>query len=307
VRIAVPDLISNSYFPAVAAAELGFFKQEGLDAGIELLFPVPKTMQALRDGTLDFVAGSAHATLHAFPAWRGAKLLVALAQRMYWKLVLRADLGAGRGELATVKGLRIGAAPGPDAGLRRLLVEAGIDPDRDGVQIAPVPGTGEVNASFGVTAARALEDGAIDGFWANAMGAEVAVRRGVGTIVLDVRRGDGPPAAANYTFPALVATERLIEREPESATAAIRAIVRTQHALRADPGRATEVGRRIFPPLEADLIARLVEQDLPYYQPAVSEMSVAALNRFALDIGLLSAPIAYEQVVATQFSGLWEI
>lgn len=33
MRIAVPDLISNSYFPAAAAAdELGFFKAEGLEA-----------------------------------------------------------------------------------------------------------------------------------------------------------------------------------------------------------------------------------------------------------------------------------
>src|SRR5947207_4124030 len=186
MRIAVPDLISNSYFPAIAAVELGFFKEEGLDAEVELLFPVPRTMEALRDGAYTFVAGSAHATLHAFPDWRGAKLLVALAQRMYWKLVLRADLGAGRGDLQAVKGRRIGAAPGPDAGLRRLLVEAGIDPEQNGVQIAPVPGTAAANASFGVTAARALEDGAIDGFWANAMGAEVALRRGTGTVVLDV-------------------------------------------------------------------------------------------------------------------------
>src|SRR5207249_6189824 len=104
MRIAVPDLISNSYFPAVAAVELGYFKAEGLDADLELLFPVPKTMEALREGALDFVAGAAHATLSAFPDWRGARLLAALAQRMYWFLVLRADLGAQRGDLGAVKG-----------------------------------------------------------------------------------------------------------------------------------------------------------------------------------------------------------
>ena len=36
IRVAIPDMISPSYFPAIAAVELGFFKQEGLDAGIEL-------------------------------------------------------------------------------------------------------------------------------------------------------------------------------------------------------------------------------------------------------------------------------
>src|SRR5262249_53603123 len=96
MRVAVPDLISNSYFPAVAAVEMGFFKDEGLDADLELLFPVPKTMEALRDGQLDFVAGAAHAPLAAFPDWQGARLLAALAQRMYWLLVLRADLGVAR-------------------------------------------------------------------------------------------------------------------------------------------------------------------------------------------------------------------
>jgi NitT/TauT family transport system substrate-binding protein len=30
MKLAVPDLISNSYFPAVAAVALGFFEEEGL-------------------------------------------------------------------------------------------------------------------------------------------------------------------------------------------------------------------------------------------------------------------------------------
>ena len=36
MKLAVPDLISNSYFPAAAAVELGFFKQEGLDVDLEV-------------------------------------------------------------------------------------------------------------------------------------------------------------------------------------------------------------------------------------------------------------------------------
>jgi ABC-type nitrate/sulfonate/bicarbonate transport system substrate-binding protein len=305
LRVAIPDLISNSYFPLIAAVEMGFFKDEGLDAKLELLFPVPQLMADLRDGKLDFVAGAAHATLMAFPDWRGAKLLAALAQRTYWFLVLRADLGARRGELEKVKGLRIGAAPGVNLTLAPLLAEAGIDVERDGVQIGPVPGTGEPSASFGVTAAKALELGLLDGFWANGMGAEVAVQRGVGTVVLDVRRGEGPPAAQQYTFSTMVATDTRIEREPESVAAAIRALVKAQRALREDPTRATAVGKRLFPPAEADLIAELIRRDLPYYDPVISEDVVARLNRFSHEVGLLSAPVPYEQVVATRFSHLW--
>ena len=32
MKLAVPDMISNSYFPAIAAAQLGFFGQEGRHA-----------------------------------------------------------------------------------------------------------------------------------------------------------------------------------------------------------------------------------------------------------------------------------
>lgn len=305
VRIGVPDLISNSYFPAVAAVELGYFAAEGLDAAVELVFPVPSAMAALREGELDFVAGAAHATLTAFPAWQGARLLAALAQRMYWLLVVRADLNPRRGDLRVVKGLRIGAAPGVDLGLLRLLAEAGIDVARDGVQIGPVPGAADAGVSFGVTAAKALEAGAIDGFWANAMGAEVAVRRGVGTVVLDVRRGDGPPLAGSYTFPAFVTTERQIAEAPDRVAAAVRAVVRAQRALREDPDRATAVGRRLFPELEAGLIAELIRRDAPYYEAAISPESVASLNQFAQDVGLLDRPVPYEQVVAMQFRSLW--
>ena len=66
-RIAVPDLVSNSYFPAIAAIELGFFAREGLDVAHELIFPNYKAYEALRDGKIDFVGGAAHAVPSAFP------------------------------------------------------------------------------------------------------------------------------------------------------------------------------------------------------------------------------------------------
>src|SRR5262245_52113095 len=174
LRVAVPDLVSPSYFPAIAAVELGYFKREGLDASIELLFPVTRTYEELRDGRLDFVAGAAHAPLYAFKNWDGCKLLAALSKHMYWFLVLRKDIGARRGDLSALKGLRIGAAPGPVDGLKRMLIESGIDPERD-LTIGPVPGTAGAGVSFGVAAAKALEENRLDGFWANGMGAEVAV------------------------------------------------------------------------------------------------------------------------------------
>lgn len=306
MKIALPDLISNSYFPAIAAVELGHFRDEGLDMELDLIFPVDKTLEAMRAGDIQFTAGSAHSVPHAFPGWQGAKLLGALAQNMYWFLVLRADLGARQGDLEAIKGLRIGAAPLVDLGLKQLLVDAGIDAEAEGIEIGPVPGAftpGNVN--FGVAAAKALEEGRVDGFWANGMGAEVAVTRGAGTIVIDARRGDGPAGAINYTMPALITTDALIEEQPEVAAAAVRALVKTQEAIKADVSLATEVAKKHFPETETGLIADIITRDLPYYTANVTPEFVEGMSAFSIAQGLTTAPIAYDQVVATQFTGLW--
>ena len=306
MKLAVPDMISNSYFPAIAAIELGCFKQEGLDVSLELIYPVDKSYAALREGSVDFVGGSAHSALAAFPRWQGAKLLCAQGQGMYWFLVMHKDFGAKRGDLGVVKGRSIGAAPWVEMGLRRLLIEAGIDLARDQVKIAPVPGAQGAGVNFGVTAAKALEERKLDGFWANGMGAEVAVRRGVGTVVLDVRRGDGPKPCFNYTMASIATTDRFIERSGETAAAAVRAVVKAQAALKANVARATEIGRKLFPPSEAELIAELIRRDLPYYDASISRGFVAGMNQFSRDVGILKGDVPYERVVATQFSHLWE-
>ena len=131
------------------------------------------------------------------------------------------------------------------------------------------------------------------------------MRRGVGQVLVDVRRGDGPREAGQYTFAGLSTTEALIAREPERVAAAVRAIVRAQAILRRDPQRASEVGRRRFPPAAAEIIAAVVERDLPFYDPTIGEQAVAVMNGFARSIGLLAAPVAYEDTVAIRFRDLW--
>jgi NitT/TauT family transport system substrate-binding protein len=304
-RVAVPDLVSNSYFPAIAAIALDLFAKEGLDAHHKLIFPNYKAYEALRDGDVDFVAGPAHVVLRAFPEWQGVKLLAALAQGTYWLLVMRADLDAKLGDVNAVKGRTIGAAPLVETALRYLLSESGIDLERDGVRIVGIPGTHERGVSSGVAAAKALEAGQIDGFWANAMGAQNAIGCGVGKVVLDVRRGIGPKAAFYYTMPVLVSSDRTIERDPEMVAAGLRAVVAAQRALTKDASLATTVGRKLFPAAEAELIADVVARDLPYYTPTITDEALAGLIRFTQATGLLKGSPSREQMVATEFSHFW--
>lgn len=304
MKIAVPDLISPSYFPAEAAVTLGFFANEGIDAQIELISPIERAYEALRNGDIDIVAGSAHSALSAFPHWKGVKLICAQSQGMYWFLVMRADLRAARGDLTVVKGRRIGAAPWVGLCFRQLLVESGIDPDRDGVTIMPTPGSLDEKVNFGVAAARALEQGVIDGFWANGMGAEIAVRSGVGTLVLDARRGDGPKAGFNYTMATLATTDRLIAEQPEKIAGAVRAIAAAQLAVQKDVRLAENVAKKLFPQ-DTSHIVELIRRDLPFYRSDLTRLFIEGMNRFARAINILDRDVPYSEVVAEQFSEYW--
>src|SRR5205823_6997924 len=112
------------------------------------------------------------------------------------------------------------------------------------------------------------------------MGTEVAIRSGAGTVVIDARRGDGPPKAIHYTCPALIVSEVLIQHQPEVVAAGVRAIVKTQRALAADQSLATKVGQKLFPAHEASLIAELIRRDLPFYDPSISREFVAGMTDF---------------------------
>jgi ABC-type nitrate/sulfonate/bicarbonate transport system substrate-binding protein len=305
LRIAAVDLVSNTCFPALAADELGFFKAEGLDVRIELVAMLGAT-KALHDGSADaMMAGSVHDVLTEFPDWKGAKIAVALSRGTPWLLVVRANLDAKRSDLSAVKGLRLTAAEGPDLALKLMLRGAGIEPGRD-MEIIQLPGAKSRDVSFGVFAARALQAGQIDGFWANAMGGETATTSGAGKILVDVRRGDDPAEIRFCTFAGMATSDAFIAREPEAMAAAVRAIVRAQKALRADPSLARQVGLRKFPKDAAELIANVVARDVEFYDPVITEEMILKMNAFAQTVGHLSGPVPYEDVVAVRYRELWQ-
>jgi ABC-type nitrate/sulfonate/bicarbonate transport system substrate-binding protein len=303
MKIAIPDIVSNSYFPAIAAVDLEYCQDEGIDLEVAPIFPVGRAYQALRDGEVEFVATSAHGALSTFPNWQGCKLLCAQSQSMYWFLVLRADLDPTRGQLDILKGLRIGAAPWADDGLKGVLRAAGIDPgDVDIGQPSIPPGT-----SFGIAMADALRAKTIDGFWANGMAAALAVRSGAGRLVLDIRRGDGPPGVRHFTQPVITTTDALLREAPAAASGLVRAIARAHDALRADPTLATQIAARRFPPAETAFIESLIVRDLPFYATELTPGFVSGMMAFASSLNQLSFLPRYEDIVATSLAPLWTV
>ncbi len=306
LRLAFADLDSPSYFVATAAVELGFFKEEGIDITLDRVFGAADGPERLREGSLHFFGGPAYAATRAFPGWAGAKLLCALAQYSYWFMAVRADLNLRRGDVAALKGLRIASSLAfPVMGLKYLLAQSGIDLERDRVRIVPARPLGADKHAMGRSGVDAILNGAADAYWGNGMRLAIGEKLGVAKLHLDLRRGDGPPGARFYNFAALTATERLVQEQPQIAAGAVRAIVKAQRALQADPSLATPIAERLFPAEEAPLIAGLIARDAPFYDARITAEAVDGLSKFALANGLAAAPLAYERLVASQFSGLW--
>ena len=109
----------------------------------------------------------------------------------------------------------------------------------------------------------------------------------------------------NYSFAGIATTDAYLERNAAGVEAAVRAIVKAQGMLRADPSLASKIGQGKFPPDSAALIARTIERDVAFYDPAITEEAVASMNAFAQAIGYLSGPVPYDQVVDVRMRQYW--
>ena len=304
-RIWVPDLDSPSYFVAIAAVEFGFFSDEGVPT--EFVYNTFQGPELMREGKLDFIAGPAYAGTRAFPAWNGLKLLCALARYSYWFLAVRSDLAIKRGDIAALKGLRISAAPPwPEMALRHTLTQAGIDLDRDKVQIVPPPPPYGEKGYMARNGVDAITQNKADAYWGNGMRVALGEKLGIAKMHLDLRRGDGPPGARFYNFAGLTVRDSFIDKHPQAAAGAIRAIIKAQKALRANPSISTDIAKKLFPADEAELIAGLIERDVPFYDASISPQAISGLMKFATSSGLIKDAVPYERLVATKFSHLWK-
>ena len=303
-RIWVPDLDSPSYFVSIAAVELGFFKQEGID--IEFVYNTKQGPELMLEGKVDFIGGPAFAATRAFPAWKGVRLLCALGQYSYWFMAVRKSLDIERGDLQGLKGLRISAAVSwPGMGLRHMLVDAGLDLERDNIQMVPPPPPYGDKGYLARNGIDTIINGTADAYWGNGMRIALGESMGLAKLHLDLRRGDGPPGARYYNFAALTTTDRLVNEHPDVAAGAVRAIMKAQRALKANPSLAGEIGHRLFPEDEGELITPLIERDAPFYDPRITPEAYAGLMKFAQACGLVTRPVPFDQLVATQHSHLW--
>ena len=66
------------------------------------------------------------------------------------------------------------------------------------------------------------------------------------------------------------------------------------------------MGRKLFPPTEAELIANLIRRDLPFYSASISHETVSGMIRFARAQGVLTSDADYDRIVASHLRPIWD-
>lgn len=297
VRIGrIPGLVT---LPVDHAAQAGYFKAEGLDVTFV-------HFGSGADGARGLVAGAADigtmdlATVLQFIE-RGQRFRVLANNRRgpTIALLLRSDLNIRKGDVAALKGLRIGVSSAgsfTDQYLRLLLTEAGLSPDRD-VTILPI-------GNF-TNQLAALRNRQIDAQMSWAPGITILEQANAAQLFLDPRVGEGPQRLTKMVGLVVAGPEKYIAENREVVRRVTRALVKASRDLQ-NTATFVEAAKAQNPNLDPGVVRAMAPAEAVGYSPELTAEHVAAVNEAYRAAGLLKTEIPYDAVIDRELAGLWK-
>jgi NitT/TauT family transport system substrate-binding protein len=265
VRVLLPDSDNLQYLAFWVTQGAGYFADEGVE--IEVVAPeIPA--QAIAQ----MIAGDASIAVLPPPVYLQLiadkfpiELVANLLQNDPIDLVVRRPIFEQRAmsasaplrdRLLSLKGLRIGVAPGPPVRLRKLFASEGLDADAI-VKIVIRHGQDQNDA---------FAHDQCDALYAHTPFVETALDDQDAVVLVNQSAGDAP-ALAMRQIHALVARREFLETQRPVVVAMVRAIARGEQLVHADRAAAEDAVMRALPSLER----RHVHTIVGLYQPAVPD------------------------------------
>jgi NitT/TauT family transport system substrate-binding protein len=283
-------------FPVYVAKDLKIFEKHGIEA--ELIYGTGIQVANI------MVSGSAElAVEHALAVvsrGQDVKLMVVDQTLPPFSLVVRDDLPTPNANqpypamLNDLKGRKIGiSTPGAstDIGLRFLLLQAGLDPQKD-VTIVPVGDpAGEVAS---------LKNHAVDAI----IGIEPAPLQAVrglkiGRSILDIEGGKGPDVFREYAYNAMFARGAYIKAHPETVRNVVAAIVEAEQMIN-DPAHldeVTKVAAANMRGIDVDLLRYHISTYHAIWTPVATRAAIDNVNKVMLGGKQIPQPVPYETLV----------
>ncbi len=286
--------------PLYVAQAFKLFEKHGVEA--ELIYGTGiQVTNILLGGSADFGAFAVEHGINLLGKGQDLRLLVVCQGSTPYGLIVRNDvptpnLGKPYPEmLKDLKGLKLGVSTlgaGTDTMLRYLLDQAGIKPSE--VQILPVGGPGPQVAG--------IKNGVIDG----ALSYEPAQSEAVdglkiAKMVLDMEGGQGPEMFRDYAYNGVWTTGAYLKKHPDRARNVIAAVVDAETMINdpAETDKIFKVAVDNMRGIDPALLRGYIVKYRTIFRPIATPRQIEHVETFLEGAKLLSQPIAYDKVVAT--------
>jgi len=290
-----------AFFPAWFAKDAGFFEREGLN--VELLFfsSGSEMTSAMLSKSAAFSTTSSDRPMLLKEKGQNTFNLISLTTRSPFSVLVPLTSTLPYGNVGALKGKKIGITQrgsSSDTSIRAILRPSGVDPDKDATLLAL--GSAEAGVA-------ALGSGQIDALIVSEPGTSIAVNQEkTGKLFLDLRKGEGPPAASRATFYTLQATEEYVRANPEVVRKAMRAICKGTKAAKADPQAALKVAQKYFPKLDAAILGVALQSESVTFGTEITDDMIKAVSDAALSVKVIQKGFSTDDVViGKDFRSLW--
>ena len=288
--------------PQYVAEERGFFADNQLDVTLVPTASGPAAIQALLAGDVDVMLNSPDFVLQANDEGQSIEFVVGNTDRSILTLLTRTswpvpNQGSYPEAVGDLRGATIGVtARGSvvENQLRVMLADAGLDPDNDVTIVA----TGGLD-----TAIAAFEQGQVDAWVGFEPGTTVVVDQlRIGTVLVDLRAGDGPARLTEYASNGYAASSSYIEDHPRTVRRFVTAIEQA-HDWIADPANRAALEEIVARNVAVDetLVSQLVEDNVGTFGPSIPERNIDNAITLMRELELIDATPTYDDVVATEY------
>ncbi len=290
------------YLPTTLAAQLGYYKEEGLDVQIQDLQAGSKALTALLGGSVDVTSGYFDHTIQTQAKGKSIESFVSMLQLPALVLAVSPKTDKTINDVADLKGLNVGVtAPGSstDFFLKFLLKQAGVDPNSVATQAVGADASAVAAMEQGKVDAAVLIDPAV---------AQLQNRVGDLKILRDLRTETGVEqvyGVQQYPAAVLYSSTEWVQKNPDTARKLAKAITRTLQWI--DQHSAEEIAAKMPPEFvgqDKDIYVKALAAAKPTYSKdgKLTEDGVqAVLKVLSYDPTIAAANIDLKKTFTNEF------
>jgi NitT/TauT family transport system substrate-binding protein len=305
VRITIP-VKALLYYPVLAAKDLGYFSDEGINMEIVVTQGDGPDVDALISGSVQFAATTPNRLLTAYEQGKPLLGVMTISKRIAVNCFMNKEKAASLGvtektpiieKFQKLKGLTIGGTrPGAFTNLLAMdyLKRGGLVPQQD----AKVIGVGA-----GAAMLASLENKQIDVGCIASPTPELAVSRGKSIMLVNNTQG-WDPEFDEFLFAVLYVRPEYAKSNPELVRKVVHALQRANEYILHTPFPEQQaLLQKNFGELDPAILQEALANTQSAIEPSgrISQKSVEAAEKFLISVGALGKPVPWDVITDNSY------